>query len=181
MDRRHRNRRETREGKAWDRRAILAYLDRVEPILDRLNYFELLDVQPDATPVQIQEAFHAVAAGIHPDRLRKSLTAEEKERLTIVYARIAEAYRVLRDEDSRNKYLVQAARAEDAQEAPSTVDRDSIALLSPRAQSLYGRAEAALRTGDRASALLNLRMALALHPQSTLLREALARAQGKSR
>jgi hypothetical protein len=51
-------------------------------------------------------------------------------------------------------------------------------MLSPRAQTLYRRAQTALRTGDRSSAVLNLRMALSIHPQSTLLKAALARAQG---
>ncbi len=166
--------------KAWSQREILAYLDRVEPALERLNYFELLDLAPTATAAEIQTAFHAVAGGIHPDQLRNRLTPEQKERLTIIYARIAEAYRVLRDEDSRKKYLSQVARGEATGGAGPASETDSLTMLSPKAQNLYRRAEAALRTGDRASALLNLRMALALHPQSTLLRSALKRAEGNS-
>lgn len=172
--------------KAWSHRDIMAYLDRVEPVLDKLDHFELLDVPSDATEDQIQDAFHHIAGGIHPDRLRKSLTETQKERLTIVYARIASAYRILRDPEQRDKYLREELRkrnesnGEGAQEEELTT-KDQLTLLSPKAQRAYRRAMAALRTGDRTSALLHLKMALAKHPQSTLLREAFARAAGKQR
>jgi len=171
--------------KAWDRRDILAYLDRVEPVLGKLDHFELLDVRSDASEEQIQDAFHHIAGGIHPDRLSTSLTPIQKERLTIVYARIAAAYRILREPVEREKYLREELRKRKG--APAGAREESldpavqVALLSPKAQRLYRRADAALRTGDRTSAVLNLRMALAKHPQSTLLKEALARAMEKKR
>jgi curved DNA-binding protein CbpA len=163
--------------RAWKKHEVLAYLERIEPVLDKLDYFELLDVRADADADQITEAFHAVAGGIHPDRLRKSLSAEQKERLTIVYARIAEAYRVLRDPGLRDAYVRDQARVR-PDVAGEVLDLSTqLAQLSPKAQTLYRKAQAALRTGDRTSAVLNLRMALSRHPQSSLLRDALARAQ----
>ena len=46
--------------------------------------------------------------------------------------------------------------------------------MNPRALAYYRRAEGALRVGDRVTALLQLRMALASDPTSQLLRAALA-------
>ena len=46
--------------------------------------------------------------------------------------------------------------------------------MNARALALYRRAEGALRTGDRASAILNIKMAIAADPSSQLLRGALA-------
>lgn len=155
----------------------MSYLDRIMPVLDSSDHFQLLDVSPDADSNTIQGAFHTMAAGLHPDRHRNSLDPEQHERLVIAYARIAEAYRVLRDPKHREKYLRDVARDQaDAGEKKSDDAQDpesALALLSPKAQQLYRRAVAATRTGDLASAGLNLRMALSKHPQSGFLQAAL--------
>lgn len=163
--------------RTWDNRQLLAYLDRVEPVLDCLDHFELLDVDADADAAAIQAAFHAVAATLHPDRHR-DLSVRDRERLTIVYARIAEAYRVLRDPATRDQYLREEARKRQAAADRPRRDTEGLELLSPMAQKHYRRARAALATGDRASAILNLRMALSHNPQSSLLRDALREAGG---
>jgi curved DNA-binding protein CbpA len=167
--------------KAWSVREVLAFLDRVEPVLGRMSYFELLDVGTDAGDDDVQRAFHGMAASLHPDRHRQGLTVGQRERLTIVYARIAEAYRVLRDAPGREAYrhAHPPAIAGEPAVAAELGDEEHLARLHPKAQSLYRRAQAALRTGDRTSALLNLRMALAANPTSTWLRAALDRVEGK--
>lgn len=165
----------------WSKRELLAYLDRVEPALDRLSHFEILDIDADASEHDIQEAFHRLAGRLHPDRYRLALGAADYERLTIVYGRLAEAYQILRDHGRRKKYLQEMAR-DRPQEAEGEMDVESaLALLSPKAQRLYRRAQAALRTNDVASAILNLRMALARDKNSALLREALAEAEARSK
>ncbi len=161
--------------KPWSRREVLAYLDNVTGATGELDHFSLLDVAVDADDDSIQRAFHRVAGGIHPDRHRNHLNAEQRERLTVVYARIAEAYRVLRDPEARENYLRKMGRDQGkskAAEAPKA--KSEISVLSPKAQRLFRRAKTALRTGDRTSAVLNLKMALNLHPDSELLRETLA-------
>ena len=163
----------------WKKRELLTYLDRVEPVLDKVDHFELLDVPANASKQTIQDAFHVMAAGLHPDRHRHSLDAGQYERLTIVYARIAEAYRVLRDDQARDRYLRSAARDQHSEKGSASSAKKGqdpeagIALLNPKAQRLVRRAQAAQRTGDLASATLNLKMALAMHPQSGFLKEAL--------
>lgn len=162
----------------WSKRELLAYLDRVMPALEGFDHFELLDVSPDADSKTIQGAFHNMAAGLHPDRHRNVLTPEQHESLIQVYARIAEAYRILRSPEHRKNYLLEEAkrRNNDTQQprAPQA-PTEALALLSPKAQQLYRRAVAAHRTGDKASAILNMRMALAKHPQSGFLKDALAK------
>lgn len=162
---------------AWTKREMLAYVERVEPALDELDHFELLDVNADAGPTTIQEAFHHMASNLHPDLYRRLLTPDDHERLTVVYARIAEAYRVLRHARYRREYLkAEAKKRADQDEAPSaTTGRHSaVVRLSPKAQRLYRRAQTSIRIKDLTSAKLNLHMALAIDPKSALLREALA-------
>ncbi len=146
------------------------------PALEGLDHFELLDVAPDADDKTIQAAFHNMAAGLHPDRHRNILSPEQHERLIQVYARIAEAYRVLRSPEHRENYLLDEAKRREATLPPASDSQDpaaALALLSPKAQQLYRRALAAHRIGDKASAVLNMRMALAKHPQSGFLKDAL--------
>lgn len=166
----------------WTKRDLLAYLDRVEPALAELDHFELLDVGHEAADGDIQRAFHLMASRLHPDLYRLTISPEDHERLNIVYGRIAEAYQTLRDPEARDRYLRGAAR-ERADAAPcGSSDPDAaVKLLSPKAQRLYRRAMAALRTGDTTSAMLNLKMALTQHPQSALLEEALAAARARAK
>jgi curved DNA-binding protein CbpA len=156
-------------------RDVLAYLDKVEPVLTRLTFYELLDVQPDAQDFEIQSAYHKMAGRMHPDRHKAELNAEQYERLNIVYGRITEAYRVLRNRTERDKYGREIARH--GTDNIGGDDKTAAKLLSPKAQRLYRRAQAALRTGDRASALLNLKMALRDSPNSAMLKQALADAK----
>lgn len=163
--------------KPWSKRELLSYLERVVPRLNSFDHFELLDVSADANSSAIQGAFHTMAAGLHPDRHRNILNTAEHEQLVIVYAQIAEAYRVLRNAKHREDYLRKIARdkpQEMAAAATTTQDpQAALSLLSPKAQQLYRRALAAKRTGDLASATLNMRMALSKHPQSGFLKAAL--------
>ncbi len=165
----------------WTIRELLAYLDRVEPALDKLSHFELLDVDADANFAAIQESFHRLAARLHPDRYRTRLSTTDHERLTTVYARLAAAYQVLRDDKRRSHYLRETARERPAATEGKLDTESALSLLSPKAQRLYRRAQAALRTNDVASAILNLRMALARDKNSALLREALAEAQARAK
>ena len=166
---------------AWQKRQLLAYLDRVEPAIEQLTHFELLDVKSNAGDHDIREAFHQMASRLHPDLYRNELTERDHERLNIVYGRLAQAYMILRDHEERDKYVRTLNKDEPA--AAKTANSDpasAVALLSPKAQRHYRRAQASLRMGNVAAAILSLRMALASDPKSSFLRSALSKAQGKS-
>lgn len=160
--------------RAWNKQQLLAYLERVTPRLDTLSYFEMLDVAVDATEVQIGDAFHKMAERLHPDMFRLVLSPAEMERLTVVYGRLAEAYRTLRHPDDRRLYTQNLARelGEDATVGGNTAA--ALDLLPPRARALYQKAMAARRRGDRVSATLNMKMALATAPNSQFLKDVLA-------
>jgi len=156
-------------------REMIAYLGQILPQIDQLSYFELLEVTPETEAKGIREAFYRKAASLHPDLYRQVLDTSDLERLAKLYARIANAYLVLRDDRSRAEY----ARKLGHDGQPSGLDAE--ASLPAQARRLYQRARASMRTGDYASAVLNLRMAVASAPASALLRNALADALGHSR
>jgi tetratricopeptide (TPR) repeat protein len=156
---------------ALGHRELLALLGALAPRLEQLSPFELLDVPPPSNDTDIQRAFHQRAAQLHPDlyRTMAALSRDDREQLEMVYSRIAQAYMTLRDPNERSLLLQRTARTTEPAKVP----------MAPKAQALYRRAQAALGTGDVASAVLNLKMALAAHPDHPLLRAALAEAQSR--
>jgi curved DNA-binding protein CbpA len=193
----------------WNRAQLIAWLDATEPKVDTLTPFELLEIPPTASGQHIQRAFHAIAATRHPDVWRNHLDAAERERLIHVYGRVTAAYATLRNEEQRARVLreVRERRPTQPPIATAATERGDLELprrharttmpteppamptaapvagtnatLGARALGFYRRAEAAMRVGDLAGALLNLRMALAAEPSSQLLKDAIADTQRK--
>jgi len=62
------------------------------------DYYEVLGVDRDATPEQIQQAFRKLARKYHPDVAKDKATAEAK------FKELNEANEVLRDPETRRKY-----------------------------------------------------------------------------
>ena len=159
----------------WSRAKLLAYIERVENHIEEMSLYELMDIDPGQG--DIQRAFHKVAHRLHPDLYRSALSKDEHRRLTSVYAKIANAYHVLRDAEKRTKYDKELR--EDA--AERVVTDKSAVLLEPRAKAQLRRAQAAARRGDRASAILHLKMALSIAPDSALLRGLLQKLEKASK
>lgn len=62
------------------------------------THYQILEVQPDASPLDIKKAYRRLALQHHPDRNHGS--AESTER----FKRISEAYEVLSDPDQKREY-----------------------------------------------------------------------------
>lgn len=152
---------------AWTPTQVLAWLDEVEPRADGRSHVEWLELPPGATPSAAQGAYHAIARTRHPDLFRRTLSERELDRLTRMYARVSNAYAAVRAQEATTA----TPPAPAAKPAPPV---DPARAMNARALVLYRRAEGALRTGDRAAARLNIKMAIAADPTSALLRGALA-------
>lgn len=183
---------------AWTAAQLLAWLDEVEPRAAGRSHFEWLELAPTTAPEAIQRAYHAIARTRHPDLFRAALRPADLDRLVRMYARITGAYAELRTADGAAAYLRRHAPAVTSPASPASpappatptppapsapaaapgtpapAAVDPARAMNGRALALYRRAEGALRTGDRASAILNIKMAIAADPSSQLLRGALA-------
>ena len=175
---------------AWEVPALLAWLRRTAPRFDVMGPFELLELSPTDDEARIQDAYHAIATTRHPDRFRGKLAPADAELLMTVFGRISGAYALLRDPAQRQKLVPRRSGALAAQRptppagtttspagasaTPSTGTPVAPRPIGPKAKSYVRRAEAALDAGDAASALLNLRMAVAAEPGSRELRQLLA-------
>ena len=72
-------------------------------IMDELDYYQLLNVAPQANSADIRKAYHSSCRSFHPDANR-TLPDDLREHCGRISKRITEAYCVLRDTRRRKAY-----------------------------------------------------------------------------
>jgi len=77
-------------------------LETLYEIVDELDYYKLLRVDPQCEPADISAAYKAQSQKLHPDR--SSTLKDMKDKANYIYTAINEAFRVLKDSDSRLIY-----------------------------------------------------------------------------
>jgi curved DNA-binding protein CbpA len=155
-----------------------AYVLKIHEVLDRLDYYRLLGVEPDARIPQIKKAFFGIAAKFHPDR---NLDAEERVRQAIyeIFKRLNEAYRVLCDYEKRKAY--DRARSDGKVRLESTDRRTTApkraedAIRSREARQFFRQATEALQAGDLMQAELHCKVARSREGESAVIDSLLER------
>src|SRR5690349_12879622 len=153
------------------RAQIKDYVDEIYPDLDLCSYYQLLELQPGASALDIKKKFYEKAAVLHPDRHHGQLDAKLFEKLVVVYSRIAEGYRILSDTGRRAAYDKHLAEGKlRATVIEKEIERDpELDLQSPQARKFYKMAAEAMKGGDFKSADLYLGFALQAEPDSMML------------
>lgn len=135
-------------------------------IMDELDYYQLLGVEPKATLAEIRRAFHACSRSFHPDANRH-LEEALRAQCTMVSKRVTEAYCVLRDSRRRQAYdariaagpvlRIQLAEARHAHTEQTKADRHG---RTAQGRQYHAKAEAELKRGNLAGAIQHVQMAL---------------------
>jgi DnaJ-class molecular chaperone len=135
-------------------------------IMDELDYYQLLNVEPGASTAEIRKAFHVSSRNFHPDANR-DLVGELRGQCQQISKRITEAYCVLRDARRRNAYdsrmskgeslRIQLADAKNAHIEQRKIERTG---ATAQGRQFHGKAEADLKAGNLAGAIQNIQMAL---------------------
>lgn len=73
--------------------------------LDRMDYFQVLNVPYEAQPNDIRVAYRKASKNFHPDRYSRLGDENLKKAIYKIAKRIAEAYTVLRNDQKRPIYL----------------------------------------------------------------------------
>jgi curved DNA-binding protein CbpA len=102
-----------------DREALVGWL----AVIDKVSYYELLGVRPDAGQDQIRRAFHGFAATFHPDT-HAVRPPDERAAISRIFTRGTEAYRVLSDTTLKSRY-------DEQRSGPSQATRLSNVPTSP--------------------------------------------------
>ncbi len=149
-------------------------------ILDELDYYEVLEVRPEAPTSAIRAAYHKTSRRFHPDANRH-LEAELRIPVERIARRVCEAYAVLRDPRRRRLYDQRLAEDEGSARIPlveAEAEADRKAQVERSGRTPNGRRYFALATGDLARGELtaaerNLCTALTFEPANPLFRERL--------
>ena len=157
-----------------DPAAIIASLPELDRLFGRLGvatYYEVLGVGRDASAAEIQGAFRDRAALWHPDRFYAEADLSLRQKAYEVCKRLAEAHRVLIEPAARREYGGALERGENryVQEERRRLEREEDAVAAG-ARRFFEAALVALRSGDRAAALVSLKLALAMDPESPAIR-----------
>lgn len=158
------------------RAEVADYVREVFPDLDLHSYYQLLEVEANATAQQIKHNFYEKAAWLHPDRHHGQLPDAVHEQLVVVYARIAEGYRVLSNPSKRASYDKMMATGKlRATVIEKVLERDpELDLDNPQARKFYKMAFEALKKNDKRSAEMYIGFALQSEPDSPMLQAMLA-------
>lgn len=147
--------------------------------LDELDYYALLGVSQDASVDAIKQAFRSFARRYHPDRHAGDPAMQAK--VSRIYRRATEAYRVLTQPEQRRAYDGQLAQGKlrfDPEQAWQSV-RPSVPagqadVRSGKARPFLAKAEQAMRASDWKQAKLHLQIALSHEPGNEALLRKLA-------
>jgi len=151
--------------------AFVVEVETLAAILDQLDYFQVLKLEPGATPKEIKTAYHRESRVFHPDRFLGHQDPEFRVRVLAIHKRITEAYTVLRDEPSRRQYEERISGPErerylrwtmEETEAPAEEEIGT----TEKGRKLYGAALVELEAGRLDAAERNLKMALLFEPQN---------------
>jgi tetratricopeptide (TPR) repeat protein len=69
------------------------------------NHFEVLEIQPDARPEDVKDAYFRLAKRFHPDAHHREVVLEDiKDKLQAIFIRLGEAHEALRNPRTRASY-----------------------------------------------------------------------------
>ncbi len=69
-----------------------------------MNYYETLEVSPEATQAEIKSAYYRLSKELHPDKLHPDTPERARKIVEEQYKQINEAYDTLSDPDKRREY-----------------------------------------------------------------------------
>ena len=150
--------------------------------LASLDYYEILRVTPESTPLEIQQAFHALSLRCHPDRFVDD-GPEVAAAAASVFKLAAQAYNVLRKPDLRQRYDAELGKAagqptrfdEHAVEQKKTFEQRTLHQIArnSRAKQFAAKADALLSAGKLEDARIQLVTAYQNDPGNAELKERL--------
>lgn len=132
-------------------------VDEMYPQIDSLNMAELLEADNTSDSEMIRRNYYRLAKEFHPDRYFSSTDPSFKLKLTTIFDALTEAYNVLKDDRSRNRYF--AALRTPKQE-------DGAFDVHPRPAEMFSEGVSDFKKGDFDGAIEKFRAAAILAPKN---------------
>jgi curved DNA-binding protein CbpA len=166
----------------------------LETFLERLStandYYEVIDLSPQADANEIKLAYYAIARRYHPDRFHLQSGTQQHARISSAFARITQAYETLTDPNARSAYdaalqrsrqFSKSARKSKAGDVSGSTDAFQFAMGTPdvgteNAEQFFREGFSALEAGQLQAALAQLAAAARLSPREARYRAQYGRA-----
>jgi DnaJ-class molecular chaperone len=139
-------------------------------IVDELDYYQILEIQPGASRAEIKQAYYKSSRAYHPDTNR-GLDAELRSECERISKRITEAYCVLRDPRRRGAYderlgsgggiRIQLSEATAEHKRAQKEERQG---KTAQGRQFFQLAQKEADHGNLKAAIQNLQMALTFEP-----------------
>jgi DnaJ-class molecular chaperone len=164
-------------GKRDPRGAIARFVERAHEALASTDYYGILGVARDTNAVQMRDVYYKLAAKLHPDLHAGWMNEEQRRKLTSVYSRVVEAYKILSDGQRRAQYDAGLAEGKlrfdaDAAARPK-IKRVEDDVPDGSARKFFLLGCDALRSRNGKGAVMNLRMALSMAPGNEVIKREL--------
>ena len=158
--------------------------------LESMNYYDILRVGFDASPKEVQQAFHALSLRCHPDRFVDE-PVEVGQAAGAVFKRLVEAYNVLRRPQMRARYDAELQKSQSqggqaTQGAGAKFDEHAVAqkptfeqrtlymiARNPKAKQYAAKADRFLSNGQLEEARIQIISAYQHDPGNDELKERL--------
>lgn len=148
-------------------------------VIDELDYYQILKIDQMAFEEDIKQAYFNESRIYHPDKYYDE-PLEFQEKVTKIFKRICEAYKVLSDPEKRALYskLINGPEREkylrfDLRLLKTETEKKEDEGSSPLAKKYYKMAKTAIANKDYKAAKINLQLALKIEPQNQTFQEKL--------
>jgi curved DNA-binding protein CbpA len=152
-------------------------------ILGDLDYYRLLQLEPDARQADIDTAYRRESRRLHPDRFAALSDEKISAQVADIHRLITEAHAVLKDPDARIRYdrgLKQGAvRLTDDAGVAGRDGRGKLeeAARTPKGEKYWRLAITAWESGDFQSCIMQIQFALSFEPDNEVFKEWIGKAK----
>jgi DnaJ-class molecular chaperone len=159
-------------------------IEMLAQLIEELDYYQVLKVDPKATRNQVKDAYRREGAGWHPDGFARIDDPRIRAAVHGISKRITEAYTVLRDTTLRDRYdrglAIDRKRflrySAELDKEQKKVEAEEIGK-NPKAREYYRLGTIAMQQGRFVDAEKQLKMALTWEPGNATYTAALKEAQ----
>jgi len=161
-------------------------IETLHEILPELDYYRLLRVEPMAAQAEIEPAFRRESRRLHPDRYSRIGDSALMDQVNDIYRVVNEAYRTLKDPDTRarydqdlsrgNKRMTAQGRTAAAQDAAAATSLEH-AARTPKGEKYWKMALKCWEDKDWKGCVIQINFALTFEPDNATFKEWLEKAK----
>ena len=158
----------------------------LKEILNDLNYYQLLQVDPLAPAEEIERAYRKEARRLHPDRYARNPDGDVKRSANKIYRMVMEAWNTLQDPDSREAYdnELEEGRRRMSEEAKKAAEEAAARAANPihaakteKGLKFWRMALRNWHDGEFSGCMMNAQFALNFEPDNETFKEWIEKAK----